>query len=510
MSGLQDDLLTLAIKIENGTASAAEISVVKKAVEDLGDSSEKLGANFAKPIEHVGLHLLSHELAGAAGMAGQARSAFMLLNAASAGIGGEAMAVIGPLALAVGAAAVAYELLSKNTEKSKKAAEEELQAQKDLVIQYRETITTLNAAGVATGALHDALQKGLGAATSQTTHDLGKAMGELEKQILKNKIALAQMGEDLKTAAGSGVATGAALRKAADDIRTLNTTLVENQTKLAVMKADLPAIAHGHESAAAAAKEHKEALDRLTSAIDDSDKGFEEWDKKQDEMIKKSEQVGLAITKEIDTFNQKMKDLADIGAEATRSEYAKKKATIQKFNDDQLRSIQELHDRAIAAGMSVSEADQQSTLLKTQLSKTVAEKEKENYTAIEQAGRTAFANIEQASAVALARIIQGHTNLRQQVQLVETQMVQDALVGGIKIVEDAAVSEAKRLILGEETDGGLATSAAAAAQAQVAANAEVTASIHVQTAAVVALGVALKEATADAIALEIALAAVAA
>lgn len=327
--GLSDDLLTLAIRVEGGEASEAEILRVQQAMGEVDKQSTELASNFSKPIEHIGLHTLSREIARASGLGGEARGIFMALNAVTAAFGTETAAVLGPVALAIGVVAVAYEKLSKSSKEASKELEDNIAANKDSIKTYQDSLKAIDDYSKAVGSLpeklkayQDALKSGLGAAEVQTTHDMGKAMAQLGQEISDNKAKRAGLIADLKEAQASGVLAWKTFHKYSEEIDNLGRTITQQETKFATLKADLPAVAKGHKSAAEAADEHAKALRHLTSALDGTDAGFVTWNREQDEMLEKESKLPKATKQHYDEMQKEAISAAHSMEEAFAHSFA--------------------------------------------------------------------------------------------------------------------------------------------------------------------------------------------
>ena len=477
----EDNLYSLLIKVEGGDAAAAEIIKSKYALRDVKKESDSLSDSFSKPVEHIGLHTLSMELARASGLGGDARGIFMALNAVIGTLGAETAAVLGPMALTIGIAAIAYE-------KFHKSAAQATQELKDSIETNETTTKSLDDYANAGGHLSDAL-KAEAAATKEATAEAFKKLSvDLALKKAKDEAAVAANKDIAYVSSVNGEIVNAT--KTTEEY----TSRVNKLTKAVTDDVALQeAYAHGFTTIDDYAKSSTKSVEIATDANQKMADVLEDLSKKQ--------------TKSKDEFNDwsaaQQKETANI--EESANAHGKKIDELSLKYDNLRQSAQDAYDaeiKKIPDNLNYADSQGEMVAAKQILSarnvaianaeaaeKSKAAWQEETKALVEEAKK-----MQSAFNSAISQVIMKQETMKEASIQLRQQIEQDAIQGALKFVEQEAIKRA-----------AIALTTAANETSNGAAVASTTA----QTAAVGSLAVALAAATKAATALDVALAAAA-
>lgn len=531
------DLLSLLLKVEGGTASAAEILKVEKAIQSVDDQSKKadegLQDRFQHGFQHIALKGFISDAARSIGLGGELRPIIGLLNtgfsALEHSIGGTAAAFI-PYAAGLAAITalgfVAYEHFKKHAESLDELSKKQLETTrttdelKDSLSKYRDKMgelpPILQRLYDATGKLDEVQMRHL-------SHIKGEQLSAAQVKLEADKLQISNLESQIeeqekliKSQTRSGLSTAEASAKInsfSKNLRELNDDMVLQDQTAKLYKADIDAIGKGALGAADSikktgdrVKESNEFMSKLSEDMDkDADKFIARERKDTDERLKHFNEIkaGLELLK---TKTQEL-SLDQTAAEGT--EYQKREAEIEKFRIQHLASAkveyQKLIDETKGNEAEILRIKKAEKDYEDQLDKTVAAKHKANLNEYKSLALSVGREVTSAFSSDVARTIVEGKNLEQALKQSATMVAEHAIAKLLEVgIEEAALAIKRDILHAKD-----ATGAGIAAAAKVKSSAVSIAAINTETAAVVALDAALATALATAVALDVALAAIA-
>lgn len=306
------DLLTLLLKIEGGTASAAEIHQVESALKNVSAESDNLKVRFQEGFQHVALRGFIADAARSAGIGTELRPILSLVNLGvneletSFGVLGSSMGLVltGLTALA-GIALVAYNHFHKHAE----AVDEVTQKNNEAIKTNEELIASINKYANAIGGLPPELKS-----VAESTDKLSYAERQLFAIELSQKLIDLQEQADKAGAKFQNLASAYAFAGA-----DLNKFGIEtNGTKELTLK-----------QSEALSKLNVEFL-KLTAQIDQAKEAQERFQKTGDvQPLKDSTDEKL---------KQKEKEYQALEAEAKRAMEENNRANEDEFEREKKRS----------------------------------------------------------------------------------------------------------------------------------------------------------------------------
>lgn len=531
MSQLSEDLLALAIKVEGGTASAAEIQKVQGALKGIATQDAKTKEQVKSPIEHAGIYLFSRQLLDTIGLGLLAQHAFAAIDATftkAAESIGLTSAELAPLLLVMGVGITVFELWEKHAKKTtksldqlKKKEQESYNTTLDLLEalkKYRDEMATIPPEMrhlISAETDLEAVQRHrLMTTEAQAMATAQLKIISLEEQIGAQKDAIAAMQQEAdieKTAGDNAVDWSKKIKEAGDQIKKLNEQIIEQKALFSQNQANIKMQADGYkgyeDAARNASKRAKEAADAWMA-----DPGFEKWNKNVEAMVagenaaaeadKKLEAAKLRLGAAVASLGQKESQYREQEAENVDGLFQAKIDAIRAAAASQAAEVERMYAREIAAakkaGVDTAVLEKQKHDTITALARDTSEKEiaagreffglaSNNAKQYEQIALTTFHGVSNAFSQSIARMIVEHKKFSDEMKAMSISVTEQLIADVIKTQVETLASYALR------------TKAAAAADAAAITG------IHTKTAAVVELDVALKAATAQALALDAAM-----
>jgi chromosome segregation ATPase len=373
---------------------------------------KRIKNNFSEKFEHAGLYIFTRQALGAVGMGDLARHAFGAISAAITGVSeaaGIATSTLGPLLFGIGAAVAVYEMYAGKAEKAAKQQEEFHKAQLESMnstVELKEKLHTLEEQlGKLPSKWRD-LKTAMDEAVRVQTGTLTGSTGELIEKQRKQIETASQLRDEyekqrkvLVDVINHWKAHGVESENEAEHANALTHKIREqtdiitiSQNKIKELTADIKAQAAGYKSAtdqvekegeseAKRAEKAKQAAKELRHIEDELQAKYRETEQKRaeaDEKIAASEEKLGALTKR----------MANDEAETTRNVQQKKKAAIQQYHDEKMEMIKKEYQEARLAttdAQQIVEITRNRDEAINQLNKTVAAKQKENYSEMKQA-----------------------------------------------------------------------------------------------------------------------------
>lgn len=507
----ENSLLTLLLKVEGGTASAAEVELLKGKLESLDTevnaSQSNLQGKFSQNFEHIALRGFLADGMRAIGMSGEMRPVLTVLQMGLMGVAGAVDIWIVGLTAVAGLLYTVYE----HSKKHAKGLDEVLQ-------KYKDAVTSIDDYVAAGGKLTDALAK------------VNAQNKEQEASTLKAITATHQ-------------------KTLADDQATL-ATLKRHQTQ----KMDIDGMQMSVSAMFDYEKEEKkinDAIDRDTTALQSNAKGYANYSKmvegetehlknnteekkKAEEATKKLSEANRKASEEqnrlagvyesaVNSMAEKQKqyteeskiltdDLyqaeldkitawADKERSANEAKYSKMLADLKKYTDDSgalshgplkdgaayANELSELkaHESNIAA-LKQNAITEREALDNLEISKKKVALEKllgvehTGWAAIEQTGVTALKGLVDASSQDLAKMLVQHQSFTNATKYLWRDLIQNIIQGLIKQGEQAVVTAAihalqskKSVVSAIEANAEMAASSAATSKMIIADNAAI-------------------------------------
>jgi len=428
-----DSLYSLLIRVEGGDAAAAEIIKSQYALKQVEVESDGLKGKFQEGFQHLALVGFVADAGRAAGLGREVLPIISMMNMGISEAGAALGIAGGPLTMFVtgltALAGIAYLVHNHMQEHGADL--------KSVMAGYKENVSAIDDYVAAGGRLSAALKR-----EAQDTRD---ALAETLKKITADTAASLTEAQHTLTLAQSTEAY--AKRSAARNNDTVglaatHAATVAAQKAVTDLQSTLEANQHGFATWQEYVKGSTKNLQDLTKAGEDSQKWLDKWSedmgKEADKEIADDARVTAAKLKQYDEVQAglaKLKEvtttLRDQELQSTLDTEAKKKAAIDQFRDQHLNAINleyaKLIDAAHGNAAEIVRIEQAKTAAVSQLSATVAARQRMDYSQIQLAAGQAYDSITTgASQAAAAAVVSGgsaHDKIIALTKSVEEQVV---------------------------------------------------------------------------------------